>query len=117
VGKAISTFFKRTLGAVPLENLLRIGSVFPCFGNPECMVVTAFETTAFVAGVTNGDLDYALRSGFIAAATAVAFYLVGGSPMWLGENRSSQPRSPLFSTRRHTGSTSPAMRLWAAPRP
>jgi hypothetical protein len=40
-------------------------------------VAAAFASTTFVAGVTSGNLGYALRAGFIAAATAGAFYEVG----------------------------------------
>jgi hypothetical protein len=81
-GKAISTFFGRTFGVLFREfpilgNLLEIAAVALCWGNPVCAVPVAFATTTFVAGVTSGNLGYALKAGFIAAATAVAFYEVG----------------------------------------
>jgi hypothetical protein len=81
-GKAISTFFGRSFGALfrkyPIfGELLEIGAVLLCGGNPVCAVPVAFATTTFVAGVTSGNLGYALKAGFIAAATAAAFYEVG----------------------------------------
>ncbi len=81
-GRAISTFFDRTFGVlfrdVPiLGTLFEIGATALCLGNPVCAIPVAFASTAFVAGVTSGNLGYALRAGLIAAATAVAFYEVG----------------------------------------
>jgi hypothetical protein len=37
----------------------------------------AFASTTFVAGVTSGNLGYAIKAGIIAAITAAAFYEVG----------------------------------------
>jgi hypothetical protein len=81
-GKAISTFFNRTFGVLfrdmpILGTLFEIAAVALCMGNPVCMVVQAFEATTFVAGVTSGNLGYALRAGLIAGVTAAAFYEVG----------------------------------------
>jgi RHS repeat-associated protein len=81
-GKAVSTFFGRSFGVLfrkyPIfGELLEIGAVLLCGMNPVCAVPVAFASTTFVAGVTSGSLGYALKAGFIAAATAVAFYEVG----------------------------------------
>ncbi len=78
----LSTFLDRTFGVlfrdVPiLGTLFEIGATALCLGNPVCAIPVAFASTAFVAGVTSGNLGYALRAGLIAAATAVAFYEVG----------------------------------------
>jgi RHS repeat-associated protein len=82
-GKAISTFFGRTFGVlfrqVPiLGTLFEIAAVGLCtvFAGPACAAV-AFAATAFVAGVTTGNLSYALKAGLIAGVTALAFYEVG----------------------------------------
>jgi RHS repeat-associated protein len=75
-GRAISTFFGRTFGVLfrqfpILGNLLEIAAVALCapFG-PVCAVAAAFASTTFVAGVTSGNLGYALRAGLIAGITA-----------------------------------------------
>src|SRR5262245_17892835 len=52
VGQGHQHILQANLGCCSIGNLLKIGSVFLCFGNPVCMAVTTFETTAFVAGVT-----------------------------------------------------------------
>jgi hypothetical protein len=82
-GKGISTFFNRTFGVlfrdVPiLGSLLEIAAVLACapFG-PVCMVPAAFASTTFVAGVTSGNLGFALKAGLIAAVTAMANFEVG----------------------------------------
>jgi hypothetical protein len=83
-GKAISTFFGRTFGVLFREfpilgQIFEIGAVGLCTvlgGGPVCAAV-AFSSNTFVAGVTSGNLGYALKAGLIAAATAVAFYEVG----------------------------------------
>jgi hypothetical protein len=84
-GKAISTFFNRTIGAVfravpILGSLLEIAASALCVATPVCApfaAVVAGLTTSFVAGVTSGSLSYALRAGLIAGATAFAMYEVG----------------------------------------
>jgi RHS repeat-associated protein len=83
-GKAISTFFNRTFGVLFREfpilgNLLELLAVALCAPTfaLTCTVPAAFLSTTFVAGVSSGNLGYALKAGFIAAATAVAFYEVG----------------------------------------
>jgi uncharacterized protein YcfJ len=82
-GKAISTFFGRTFGVLFREypilgTLFEIAAVALCGpGAPACAVSAAFASTTFVAGVTSGNLGYALRAGLIAAVTATAFYEVG----------------------------------------
>jgi RHS repeat-associated protein len=84
-GKAISTFFGRTFGVlfrkVPiLGQIFEIGAVGLCAilsgGNPACAAV-AFASTSFVAGVTSGNLGYALKAGLIAGVTAFANFGVG----------------------------------------
>jgi RHS repeat-associated protein len=83
-GKAISTFFGRTFGVlfreVPiLGQIFEIAAVGLCTalgGGPACAAV-AFASTTFVAGVTSGNLGYALRAGLIAGAQAIGFYAVG----------------------------------------
>jgi hypothetical protein len=84
LGKAISTFFNRTFGVLfrkfpLLGNLFEIAAVALCFGNPVCIVGASFASSTFVAGVTSGNLGYALQAGIIAAITAGAFQVVGGT--------------------------------------
>jgi RHS repeat-associated protein len=84
-GKAVSTFFNRTIGAVfravpVLGSLLEIAASALCIASVVCApyaAVVAGLTTSFVAGVTSGSLSYALRAGLIAGITAAAFYEVG----------------------------------------
>jgi RHS repeat-associated protein len=81
-GKAISTFFGRTFGVLFREfpifgELLEIGAVLLCGMNPVCAIPVAFASTTFVAGVTSGNLGYALKAGFIAGITALANFDVG----------------------------------------
>jgi hypothetical protein len=88
-GHAIGTFLNRTLGAVfraapILGTLLEIGAVALCGGNPLCMIPTAFSSSTFVAGVTSGNLGYALRAGLIAGATAAANFEIGTFAQSLG---------------------------------
>jgi hypothetical protein len=85
-GKGISTFFGRSFGVLfrkfpILGNLLEIAAVLLCPASAglTCTVSAAFLSTTFVAGVTSGNLGYALKAGLIAAATAVAFYEVGNA--------------------------------------
>jgi RHS repeat-associated protein len=78
----IGTFLNRTFGAVfrkfpILGNIFEIAAVALCLGNPVCALPVAFAATTFVVGVTSGNLGYALRAGFIAAATATANFGVG----------------------------------------
>ena len=88
-GKAISTFFNRTIGAVfravpILGSLLEIAAVALCLGNPVCAVPAAAATSAFVTGVTSGSLGAALKAGLIAGATAFANFEVGTFAQGLG---------------------------------
>jgi RHS repeat-associated protein len=84
-GKAISTFFNRTFGAlfraVPLlGSLLEIAASALCLATPVCQpfaAVVAGLTTSFVAGVTSGSLSYALKAGLIAGITAAANFEIG----------------------------------------
>jgi RHS repeat-associated protein len=81
LGHAISTFFNRTFGVLfrkfpILGNLFEIAAVALCFGNPVCVVGVSFASTTFVAGVT---LGVALQAGIIAAITAGAFQVGGGT--------------------------------------
>jgi hypothetical protein len=48
-------------------------------------MIAAWGSSTFVAGVTSGNLGYALRAGAIAAATAVATYGVGTFAKGLGD--------------------------------
>jgi RHS repeat-associated protein len=78
----LSTFLGRTFGVLfrkfPIfGELLEIGAVLLCGGNPVCAVPVAFASTTFVAGVTSGNLGYALKAGFIAGITALANFDVG----------------------------------------
>jgi RHS repeat-associated protein len=83
-GHAISTFFGRTFGVlfkrVPiLGELFEIGAVGLCTvlgGGPAC-ALAAFASSSFVAGVTGGNLSYALQAGFMAAWQALAFFGIG----------------------------------------
>ncbi len=65
----------RVLRGVPmLGNILTIAAAYACGpAGPIC----AAAASALVAGVTSGDLGQALRAGFISAATAGAFQVVG----------------------------------------
>jgi RHS repeat-associated protein len=101
-GKAISTFFGRTFGVlfreVPiLGTLFEIGAVGLCTflspGNPACAAI-AFAATSFVAGVTSGNLGFALRAGLIAGVTAFANIGVGAI---------AGPNSTVFGTAEYFG--------------
>jgi RHS repeat-associated protein len=81
-GRAVSTFFGRSFGVMfrkfpILGDLLEIGAVLLCGMNPVCAIPVAFASTTFVAGVTSGNLGYALKAGFIAGITALANFDVG----------------------------------------
>jgi RHS repeat-associated protein len=89
-GKAISTFFGRTFGVLfrdmpILGTLFEIAAVALCMplgGGVPCMAAAAGLSTTFVAGVTSGNLGYALKAGLIAALTQIANFGVG----WLGQS-------------------------------
>jgi RHS repeat-associated protein len=90
-GHAVSTFFNRTFGVlfrdIPiLGSLLEIAAVLACapFG-PVCMIPAAFASTTFVAGVTSGNLGYALKAGLIAAISATANFEIGDMTKGLGD--------------------------------
>jgi RHS repeat-associated protein len=91
-GRAISTFFGRSFGVLFREfpilgNLFELAAVALCLGNPVCAPVAAAVaglSTSFVAGVTSGNLGYALRAGFIAGVTAIANFGVGTLTQGLG---------------------------------
>jgi RHS repeat-associated protein len=81
-GHAISTFFNRTFGVLfrkfpLLGNLLEIALTVAICGPAfsVCSTVVTGLSTAFVAGVTSGNLGYALRAGLIAAVTTA---MIGG---------------------------------------
>jgi RHS repeat-associated protein len=100
-GKAISTFGHRTFGKVRagiLGNLFEMAAVAICMANPVCAPaawVVAFTSTTLVAGITSGDLGYALQSGFIAGATAIAFNVVGGLTNVVAGESFFAPHIPL----------------------
>jgi hypothetical protein len=64
--KAIGKFFKQSWGAI-----LQIGASAIC--GPPCAALAS----AFVVGVTSGDLGLAIRAGITALGTALAFHAVG----------------------------------------
>ncbi|HYB81050.1 MAG TPA: RHS repeat-associated core domain-containing protein, partial [Mycobacterium sp.] len=69
-GHAIGTFLNR----VPI-----VGTVLEIAATAACgpaAALCAFASTAFVAGVTTGNLGYALKSGLVAAATTAGFQAV-----------------------------------------
>jgi RHS repeat-associated protein len=62
--KAIGNFFRKYWGVI-----LQVVAVALCEGNPVCAVIVGSLTSAFVAGVTSGNLGVALRAGFLAAVS------------------------------------------------
>jgi hypothetical protein len=52
---------------------------------PVCAVAAAAASTTFVAGVTSGNLGYALKAGLIAGVTAMANFGVGAFAQGLGD--------------------------------
>jgi RHS repeat-associated protein len=91
-GKAISTFFNRTIGAVfravpILGSLLEIAALALLCGpaEPVCLATVAFASTTFMAGVTGGSIGAALKAGFIAGITAFANFEVGTFTQGLGD--------------------------------
>jgi RHS repeat-associated protein len=92
-GHAIGTFLNHSFGALfrkypILGNLLEIAAVAVCSPlglGVECAMTAAWASSTFVAGVTSGNLGYALRAGAIAAATAVATFEVGTFAQGLGD--------------------------------
>jgi RHS repeat-associated protein len=91
-GKAISTFFGRTFGALfrafpILGSLLEIAAV-ALFCQPAavaCMAAVGGLSSAFVTGVTSGSLGAALKAGLIAAVTQIANFEVGTFAKGLGD--------------------------------
>jgi RHS repeat-associated protein len=81
--RAIGNFFRSTpiLGTIFQIVAVGICMITPC---APFAALVAGAASAFVTGVTSGNLGLALRAGFIAAATAFAFYevgqLTGGNP-------------------------------------
>jgi hypothetical protein len=82
--KAVGNFFKQAWGSI-----LQIAAAAICPGplGPVCAVAAS----AFVAGVTSGNLGAALKAGLITAVTAAAFYGVG----------ELTDHNPLFGTPAH----------------
>jgi RHS repeat-associated protein len=63
-----------------LGNIFEIGATAICVSIPVCAPfapLVAGLTSAFVAGVTTGNLETAVKAGVISAATAVAFNAIG----------------------------------------
>jgi hypothetical protein len=90
---SIGTFFTHAFGgilrSIPiLGNILQIAaSVLICGpGFSVCAVAVAAASSAFVAGVTSGNLGMALKAGLIAAATVVAFNGVGNATAAIGND-------------------------------
>ena len=78
VFNAIGSFF-RAIFQNPLQ-ILQIAVSAICAATIACapfLPLVAAASAAFVAGVTTGRLDLALRAGFIAGATAIAFNAIG----------------------------------------
>jgi RHS repeat-associated protein len=76
-GKGISTFFNNAfrglrLGPSIIGDLVELLAVAfcPVSAGLSCVVPAAFLSTTFVAGVTSGNLGYALKAGLIAGVTA-----------------------------------------------
>ncbi len=89
-GKAVSTFFKRTFGVL-FRQVPILGSLFEIAAVGLCMWATGglcadvvFVSTSFVAGVTSGNLGYALKAGLISGVTAIANFGVGTLTQGLG---------------------------------
>jgi RHS repeat-associated protein len=81
---AIGTFFNRTFGVLFREfpilgNLFELAAMVAICGPAfsVCSAVVAGLSTTFVAGVTSGNLGYALKAGLIAGVTAIANFAVG----------------------------------------
>jgi hypothetical protein len=72
---------------VRLRNTPIIGSIIQIAASaicvamlgPGCAPIAAALSSAFVTGVTGGSLGQALRAGFIAGATAIAFNIAGAT--------------------------------------
>jgi RHS repeat-associated protein len=87
----LSTFLDRSFGVL-FRKFPILGALFEIFEvglcvetvGLTCTVPAAFASTTFVAGVTSGNLGYALRAGLIAGATAAAFSGVGALSQDLG---------------------------------
>jgi hypothetical protein len=59
-------------------NILTVAAAALCGpGAAACAAIAASVTSAIVTGLASGDLGFALKSGLIAAATAVAFNVAG----------------------------------------
>jgi RHS repeat-associated protein len=90
-GKGISKFFNHAfrglrLGPSIIGDLVEILAVAFCpfDAGLSCVVPAAFMSTTFVAGVTSGNLGYALKAGLIAGVTAIANFEVGLTAKGLG---------------------------------
>jgi RHS repeat-associated protein len=73
--RAIGTFLRQNWGS-----LFQIAATAACAALPGCqpfLPVVAGLASAFVTGVTSGDLGKALKAGLISAVTAMAFSFVG----------------------------------------
>ena len=73
--KAIGNFIRQNWGS-----FFQIAATAICAATPGCqpfLPIVAGLASAFVTGVTSGDLGQALKAGFISAVTAVAFNVVG----------------------------------------
>jgi RHS repeat-associated protein len=66
--RAIGNFFQRYWGVI-----LQVAATALCVGNPVCAILVSGLTSAFVTGVTSGNLGLALRAGFLSAVTTALF--------------------------------------------
>jgi RHS repeat-associated protein len=85
--KAIGKFIKQIVGAI-----IRIAVTAICAATPGCqpfLPLVAGLASAFVAGVSGGDLGDILRAGFTAMATTFAFSVIGDSIGGFGSGASA----------------------------
>ena len=72
--KAIGNFFRQNWGAIVQ---IAAAAICSAVGGPSLGSACGALASAIVTGITSGDLGLALRSGFISAITAIAFYGIG----------------------------------------
>jgi RHS repeat-associated protein len=129
-GKGISKFFNHAfiglrLGPSIIGDLVEILAVSFCpfDAGLSCVVPAAFMSTTFVAGITSGNLGYALKAGLIAGVTAIANFEVGLTAKGLGgvagdlfNAAGHAAPSAAPRPRRQAASAAPALSPQASPR-
>ena len=72
--RAIGNFFRQNWGAIVQ---IAAAAICSAVGGPGLGSACGVIATTIITGITSGDLGMALRAGFIAAVTAVAFDFIG----------------------------------------